>query len=341
MLPTSSVPLATISPTMLGRLACPAQVAFGQSGQRASVSRTAPAVLGVISHRALELVLVGTNARDAWILAVGESEGRGEDPGKLVGLHRAWLRFARQVPRAEALVGEIQPSDIFTETRLINSEGTLEGTPDLVMVNHHGCILVEFKTGLITDAAGDVPIASFARQIQLYAHLASEVYGKPPSRGVLMSARQDAVEVDVSPEAVEAAVKEALAAREAFNAIAPGPQPVNASRETCTWCSHQAYCDGFWRLIDSGQQLDIGQSVKGPLTQDPETSINGLSAVEISVKVGQPTGSVIISQIPTETSTCWNSGDVISLTCLHQQSFDDTSLRFRPNSDAFLWPSEQ
>lgn len=338
MLPTTSVALEAISPTMCVRLACPARVAFRQGGRpRASTSSDA-AIIGSIAHRAIELAIKGQSVDDAWSTAVAESESQGERPDTLPRLRRARLRYQMRVADALAFTEGVDESNIHCEETSHSSDGTLEGTPDLVVVRADGCDVVDFKTGLVVDLDEEMPKADYARQIRIYAHLAAEAYGAPAVRGVLLSFRQGRVDVDVSPGLVDEAVREALERRQAFNDRAPGAQPPQPGEATCRWCEHQVICDGFWEAAGAGTSGLAGSALRGTICAAPERSQNALLAVQIEASAGADPGTVAtIAEVPIGDATDWAVGDEISVTALRRRSPEHDVYTCTPRSATHRW----
>lgn len=338
MLPTTSVALEAISPTMCVRLACPARVAFRQGGRRRASTSSDAAIIGSIAHRAIELAIKGQTVDDAWSTAVAESESRGEQPDTLPRLRRALLRYQMRVADALAFTEGADESNIHCEETLYSSDGTLEGTPDLVVVRAVGCDVVDFKTGLVVDLDEEMPKADYARQIRIYAHLAAEAYGAPAARGVLLSFRQGQVDVDVSPGLIDEAVREALQRRQAFNDGAPGAQPPHAGEATCQWCEHQVICDGFWTAVGDASSGLAGSALRGMICGAPERSQNGLLAVQIEVSAGADPGTVAtIAEIPINEAANWTVGDEVGFTALRLRSDDNTVYIFAQSSRSYRW----
>ncbi len=338
MLPTTSVALEAISPTMCVRLACPARVAFRQGARRRASTSSDAAIIGSIAHRAIELAIKGQSVDNAWSNAVTESVGRGKRPDTLPRLRRAQLRYQMRVADALAFTEGVDESNIHCEETLHNSDGTLEGTPDLVVVRADGCDVVDFKTGLVIDLDEEMPKADYARQIRIYAHLAAVTYGAPAARGVLLSSRQGRVDVDVSAGLIDEAVREALDRRQSFNHRAPGAQPPRAGEATCQWCEHQVICDGFWAAVDDASSGLAGAALRGTIRSAPERSQNALLAVQIEVSLGaDPDTVATIAEIPIGDATDWAVGDEISVTSLRRRSLEHDVYTCTPRSATHRW----
>lgn len=323
MLPTTSVKLGAISPTMCVRLACPARVAFRQGSRGGQAASSAAAIIGSIAHRAMELAVRGQPVDKAWSIAVDESAERGERPDTLPRLRRAQLRYQMRVADALIFTEGADKSNVHCEVRLLSARGALEGTPDLVVVRADGFDIVDFKTGLVVDLDEQMPKTDYARQIRIYAYLAEEAYGVPVARGVLLSLREGPVDVDVTPTSVDKAVSEALDRRQEFNGRAPGPQPTMAREATCRWCDHKVICDGFWEAVGAGSNGSLGDVLRGTICAAPERSQNALLAVQVQVSAGARAGTVAtIAEIPIGEANDWTTGDEISVTGLKRRSLE-------------------
>ena len=323
MLPSTSTELGAISPTMYARLACPARVAFRQDGPSGQVASSEAAIVGLIAHQAMELAVRGQSVDEAWSIAVDASADRGEQPDSIPRLRRARLRYQMRIADALTFTEGVDESNVHCEVKLTGEYGTLEGTPDLVVVRGGRCDIVDFKTGLVIDLDEQMPKADYARQIRIYAYLAEEAYGVVAARGVLLSFREGPVEVDVGTPVVRGAVREALDRRQRYNDRAPGPQPPEAGDATCRWCSHQVICDGFWEAVGDVSNDLAGQAVRGTICVTPERSQNALLAVQVDVSAGPRAGTAAtIAEIPLAETEGWAVGDELRVTGLKRRSLD-------------------
>ena len=323
MLPRTSTELGAISPTMYASLACPARVAFRQDGPSGQVASSEAAIVGLIAHQAMELAVRGQSVDEAWSIAVDASADRGEQPDSIPRLRRARLRYQMRIADALTFTEGVDESNVHCEVKLTGEYGTLEGTPDLVVVRGGRCDIVDFKTGLVIDLDEQMPKADYARQIRIYAYLAEEAYGVVAARGVLLSFREGPVDVDVGTPVVRGAVREALDRRQRYNDRAPGPQPPEAGDATCRWCSHQVICDGFWEAVDDVSNDLAGQALRGTICVTPERSQNALLAVQVDVSAGPRAGTVgTIAEIPLAETEGWAVGDELRVTGLKRRSLD-------------------
>lgn len=284
MLPLTSRALASLSPSRLQRLACPARVAFEQGTPGAG--RSGPAAeLGAVTHRAIELTLEGEDAQVAWARSCDEVAASGADPRNLPSARRYAARFRKRMPAIQAFVDSLAPAELKVEQRLVSPDGEIEGTPDLVLVRENDLIVVDHKTSLVTHD-DEEPRREYVQQLRIYAGLAEEAYGVPARRCVLMSTREGAVEVEVSPQLIAESLTEARSAREEFNDRVPGPQPAAPSPENCQWCRSQPACDAFWGAVDEAWTESAGECVQVEVTRAPERAATGAISIRGRVTRG-------------------------------------------------------
>src|SRR4051794_16446277 len=135
-----------------------------------------------------------------WQAACDELAPRSGDPRSLPGARRASLRFVQRAPELLRLVEDVAPEECLPEEELLSADGALGGTADLLLLRASDLVVVDHKTGFVSDE--DRPKAGYERQVRIYAGLASERFERPAARGLLMSMREGIVEVDVSADLV-------------------------------------------------------------------------------------------------------------------------------------------
>lgn len=307
---------------------CPARIAFEQTGDTGRSKSSAAALLGTTAHRALELVCLGTGVEEAWSAARMEmSETADGDPAALPGFRRLHLRYRR---RANELVrylaghAELEP---LPEQDLRSEDGVLRGQADLILLAADHLVVIDHKAGLVTQE--DLPKEAYVRQVQIYAALASSQFKRPAVNAALFSLREGMIEVDVSKDAVDAAVDEARQLLSDFNQRAPGPQPANPRREACQWCASASKCDGLWEALDSTWVDEVGVCVRGELAR-AEVAENGSGSIELRVTEAFPADweSVLISGVPDHYVRALPPNGRVSITGLQRH--------FR-NPEALVW----
>lgn len=333
MLPSSSAPLASLSPSRFERITCPARVAFEQLGSGTSKSSPA-AVLGEALHRAIARLLDGRGAADAWEAACDDLAATGPDPRTLPSARRAKLRFERRATQVHEVVAEVGAKDVVIEQELESADKKLKGCPDLVLLREADLVVVDHKSG--SAAEGGEPLESYVRQVQLYVGLATEHHGLPASRGVLLSMRDGDIDVPIDPGAVAAVGNAAREALDRYNEAAPGPQQARPAALTCRWCPYKARCDAFWTVVDVGWSENVGGCLRGVATSDVEVAANGLAAVAIESSSGTAVdASVTVAGVPATVLAGVTEGSLVAFTGLSVRP-DDGSARWRDRSAAYV-----
>jgi CRISPR/Cas system-associated exonuclease Cas4 (RecB family) len=319
MLPKSSKPIGALSPSRLDRLSCPARVAFEQAGTGWS-KPSAAAVLGSTVHRAIAHLIHSELPDQAWEHACDDLNAQGQDPRSLPGARRAAIRFRRQSSTVLQTIEDAHPAEApVVEVTLRSSDGQLEGTPDLVLVTESGLVVIDHKTS--TVAEDGVARPAYEQQVRIYAGLAAAQYGRPVIRGILISTRQGVVDVDVTPDLVEAALNDARQARSAYNDRVPGLQPAHASPERCRWCPYRARCDGFWDSVDVSWRDEVGECTRARVIGSPEVAADGRAALSIQ-STGGPMSlheQLTLAEVPEINVAGLADGDAIAMTGLRKR----------------------
>lgn len=307
-----SARLGALSPTSLADLrACPRRVALKSQQHGGRRPPSSAASLGIVAHRALELLLSppplldsdwGPALRRAWEVAARETGDRGDPLPAPSPARRTLARLERVgIPAVRALLDDAgSAGGIRCEVRLNARGGRLIGRADAVISSGGEKWVIDWKTGLAL-ADGEAR-ASYVEQMRLYAAMVHEAEGTRPARAVLISLREGAVEVDVNSHACDAVADEALALLEAYDAGVPGPQRALPSPSTCAHCPVSALCDGFWSTIApawSAEPSWPGEALRGVVSGPPEHSAIGSSAVPVTVQRGtvEP-GEVLVAGVP-------------------------------------------
>jgi hypothetical protein len=171
--------------------------------------------------------------------------------------------------------------------------------------------------------------AAFRRQTLIYSKLASETYRLPISHVSLFSLRQGFVSISPDDVAVEAVWDQAMSAVAAFNGLAPGEQPANASPDNCRWCAYNLACSpGLEALVQEGQEDGPGGAVTGRLISAPIAAANGRSALFVQTGDGDDLLEVRVTNVPTDLLGAVAVGERLTAIGLRKRS-DDASL--------FLW----
>jgi len=339
--PTSSQGIGRISPTRLRRLlSCPLGVAFDQARRPGRRSGGSPAALvGTAIHRCIEALLRDRSQtlEGAWELTCQTMATEGNDPTQAPNSRRAFSRLRRRVPALLELVDDAEwTGEPLIEERLTSNDGIFEGKPDLVLVGQRRLLVVDYKSGFVSDD-GAVE-EDYSDQLLLYAHLSAEVHGIDSVDAFLLSLREGLVPVDVSEEQRGQYVQRAIDEVQAYDQRVPGLQPATPSEDVCHWCNHACACDHLWDEIGKGQVLEPwgGHALEGELLDSPTTARNNLSAARIRVERGTVAGDVTVSDIPQGSTGGMSEGSRVRIVGLRQIRDDSHGLAWVGHKSQYL-----
>lgn len=308
----NSTRLGALSPTRLADLrSCPRRVALLSQPQGRHRVPSSAASIGLVAHRALELLLSPPPAPDddwvlslrrAWTAAVNEAVDEGRGAWTPSPARRVLARLETVVlPALRTLLETIGPGvRIRCEVELAARRGLLVGRADAVIAGKAATAVVDWKTGLVRED-GEAR-TSYVDQMRLYALMVEDAVGVWPSRAVLISLREGSVEVDVDRDVCEAIAHEALALLDAYDAVVPGRQPARPEPSVCVRCPVAAWCDSFWSTITPNWSTDPawrGEALRGRVSSAPEHSAVGLSALRVIVEQGSLNpGETLVAGVP-------------------------------------------
>jgi len=307
-------------------------VAFDQTNRAGRRSGGNPAALaGTAVHRCIEALLRdrGQTLEEAWELTCRTMAKEGNDPTQAPSSRRAFSRLRRRLPALLELVDDAEwTEEPHIEEFLASSDGMFEGIPDLVLVGQRRLLVIDYKSGFVSDDGG--VDEDYSDQLLLYAHLCVETFGIGSADAYLLSLREGLVPVDVSEEQRNKYVRRAIDEIRAFDQRVPGPQPAMPSEDTCRWCNHVCACDQVWDEIGRGQVLETwgGHALEGKLLDSPTMARNDLSAARIRVERGTVTGDVTISDIPRGPTGELSEGSRVRIVGLRQ---------FRDDAQGLAW----
>lgn len=320
-LPSHSQPIGSLSPSRLDRLECPARVAFEQAGPAAPQPPMGPSGMGEAVHLAMEHGVSGSPAGQAWADARDTMLQLGFDPDLQPNGRKTYRRFERTLALTLVRIEDFGGAKLLPEERIVSHDGLLEGQPDLVLVNSHGFLVVDYKTGFVV-VDGETT-AKYVRQLELYAYLVSERHHLDNGSAVLISLRDGLVEVDVCTAARSAAAALAREVRETYNDRCPGPQPPNPSLDNCMYCPHSCRCDAFWSTVNQTWVPSFGHAVGGTITSAPEISASGRAAMRVEgVQGTNHSGPLIIGNLPAAAVADAAVGSSVAACHLREQSSD-------------------
>ena len=248
------VHLDFVSPTRLTKLRqCHYRVSLDLAGPGDGQSENAAAALGRAVHLALQ-DLVDTGriketgplddaCRDAWARAIAMVYAEPPIPRHIPGYY---LKQARLPNIASRLRDLLHPyGTLESEVPLASTDGLLRGTADLIATNSRGVLLLDYKSGVDRDpGTGQPRVDEYARQLQFYAFLVSEMRGSRPELAAILPMDGPPIPVDVSESACMATASDAMAHLREFNSVGE-IHPASPSPAACRYCPHLARCIPF------------------------------------------------------------------------------------------------
>jgi hypothetical protein len=331
--PTTSRPLAAISPTRLDRLlACPLRIAFEQQTSGHATAQSSPwAAVGTAIHRTIELVLADEplDLPVAWEQACDEGAANGTDPRAAPNARRAFLRLQRRLPELLQYIEEHSPTQLLREQVLTTADGVMTGQLDLLLLGERPAI-VDHKTGHVLGEPGE-PRDSYARQLAIYAGLVDASMQLDIDEAALFSVQDGLIIVDVSRLVRAPIISEALQARRDFNERAPGEQPAAPSDTSCEHCTYVGRCDAAWDALRSGaiERIGWGDAIRGTTRGPIVAAANGSSAVPVHIDEGTLAGDGMLIDVPSELVVDVPAGSPLAAWHLSRRSEDPLTLAFR------------
>jgi RecB family exonuclease len=296
-----ALPLGAVSPSGLKDLTeCSLRVAFKQHATRSPAQSDAQ-VIGNSLHTALAAFVKAREfgQEDAVRLAVGrfldelERQGAGRD---VRGTRVAAARLRKLVARIIELTGQAG-SDALTlsEEPLEARSSVIRGVIDLIIDSETLHVIVDYKTGQVTDGGGDVAPQTQV-QAQLYAVLEHERSGRWPQRGVLLCFGRPPLLVDLDPAECEQIADRAVDALAAYNTLTGIVPPASAGEAACRFCSFAPRCPAFWDAISPRWTR---RAVRGRVAWVESSAAGGLT-VGLEDAIGSHEGMVVIRRLGEE-----------------------------------------
>jgi CRISPR/Cas system-associated exonuclease Cas4 (RecB family) len=162
-------------------------------------------------------------------------------------------RLVRVFTQIAALVAEAGGgSEILAEHSLTAANGRIHGRADLIVRSPRLHVIVDYKTGSVTDHEGQ-PLADYAAQLLLYAYMEHDRTGSFPSAGYLMPFDDAAIRMEVDATSAKEAGRAAIAELDQFNerALTGAEQPARPAPETCRFCPFSIVCAPFWNYCNA------------------------------------------------------------------------------------------
>ena len=190
------------------------------------------------------------------------------------------------------------------ESRLCSRDGRLVGRAD--HIDGRSGVVVDYKTGHLSEAEARVVSDSEARQLRLYAYLAAE-NGTDVGTGAIVRGDGQRCEIPISPDEAEAeadcAKKQLVRLNAAVSEGASFPDLASPSPRNCSFCPCLPFCDPFWAEAQPDWAADCGSHVEGNIAVIESRQIQGISLT--TLVLSRRAGTVFeqrvsIEQIPNE-----------------------------------------
>ena len=188
-------------------------------------------------------------------------------------------RIARVFQQIVALVEEAgDPVEVVTERTLSAAAGRIHGRADLILRSPRLHVIVDYKTGGVFTARGDV-LPDYTAQVQLYGYLEYHSTGEWPGSAYLMPFDQAPVQIPVDPVQAELAGQTALDELRAFNerAISGIEQPAQPGPDVCRFCPFSTVCVPFWSACNSAWARELvavrGRVIRSTRVQLPVVNL--------------------------------------------------------------------
>ena len=218
----------------------------------------------------------------------------------------ATLIAASRLPSARSAVGatRLGSSALRTEPRLCSRDGRLVGRAD--HIDGRSGVVIDYKTGHLSEAEACIVSDSEARQLRLYAYLAAD-NGTDIGTGAVVRGDGQRAEIAISPAEAEAEADCARKQLGRLNAAASegasfrditSPSPRN-----CSFCPCLPFCGPFWADAQPEWAIDCGSHVEGSIAEIESRQIQGISLTTLVIAKRAGTVSaqqVSVEQIPTE-----------------------------------------
>lgn len=338
-------PLQALSPSSYEVLrTCPLRLAFSQAGYGPGPNSDV-LLVGQACHDVLESLvadgLIGSGHWNDYLdtrfkAAVAAREDEKGAPLRGASLARARLRKA--CGRVAHLLAQVPAeAEIVTEAQLEAADGRLLGRIDLVVRSPELHLIVDYKTGVITEAGGDLK-ERFRRQLMLYACLEAKQHGWP-DQAQLMPLGREAVDIAIEPSKCQALLEDALDALRKWQECVGRAPAAQTSPETCGDCPYAARCSPMWEAL-SDDWSESFVAVSGPLSALSSTPLGGIT-LSMHAERGTTGGEVTVRNIYGQQHPCLldaHPGDEISLVGLRGGDEADGVYTLAPGARSYRAP---
>ena len=207
-------------------------------------------------------------------------------------------------PGSGAGAATLDSPAVRTESRLCSRDGRLVGRAD--HIDGRSSVVVDYKTGHMSEAEAGVVSDSEARQLRLYAYLAAE-NGTDVDTGAVVRGNGQRCEIAISPAEAEAEAN--LAKKQLgrlYAAVSDGASfqdLASPSPKNCSFCPCLPFCGPFWAEAQPEWDAECGPHVEGNIAEIESRQMQGISltTLVLSRRAGTVFAQrVSIEQIPSE-----------------------------------------
>ncbi len=203
-----------------------------------------------------QVEIQSSRLEDAWAPALPPPPE--EWPGYALTRVRTMRRVEQQRNAHVAARSKRAPST-GVEIELRDPRSGLFGRADRIEQDGSSTRIVDLKTGLHQEE----PTQLQRRQLLLYAVLVHRTTGQWPSSIAVEDASGSRYSQPLDPQEAEAALNEARAAVDSFNAAAESSSlltDAKPNQDRCRWCDYRVICSPFWNALTNewGQRSTLG-----------------------------------------------------------------------------------
>ena len=313
-------PITKLSPTLFATLKqCPLRAGIRQAKAQQTTRSSTAALLGTIAHRVLEKA--GTINRDSkdlrsqvealWDQIVREVEA--ELQTSRLDRHllpiRKWKKYFLLRERTIRRCEDIVSSHGLSGTQVVASERKFDsvkdgftGKPDLVLRRENGLVIIDYKSGELSDDSQirEEKIESWQQQILFYASIVQQEFGEWPVGGEIRLLNKEVIPITIDPQEAKALKQSAQELKDNYNTkILSGvshSELAQYSVKSCAFCEFKGACNTFWKKNPqpipgtdeyrclSGQVLKVttGKGRNGSIVIRSEKSDEGSQEWQIS-----------------------------------------------------------
>jgi hypothetical protein len=309
---TEGTPLQWVSPSAVARLQSCGLAEYrrrsGAGGPRPSSPHTR---LGNAAHRVLEWIAVSAsqiNGEDAETLIASRwrDEAQHEFAESLANPYESssgsveqWPTYGRigaglKVDGAllAAELADLPEDRCLPERELQTADGAIRGTADLILLDEEdGATVIDHKTGSVASDHLGGP-GRYEQQLLLYVAMARDS-GYHPRSAEIRPLGRSPIFIDLSSEAVDAAIDEAHDQMTQYNEALETGDVIGLARPSetsCGWCPYILDCPAIW----NSPSPDLGDLM---VIEGVVQTVQKLAAsVALKLETGQ--GDLLVTGLP-------------------------------------------